>query len=131
MTRLPPPLRARQGLGRTFQVPRPLGDLTVFENALVGAMRAAGLRGRAAYSAAYQALEQAGLAETALREAAAISGGGFYHEEDLQRLPAQVKGQMATTRRREEVVLWGPLALILFLSLITCEWLLRKLSNLS
>ena len=42
VTGLPPPLRARMGLGRTFQVPRPLGDLTVFENALVGAMRAAG-----------------------------------------------------------------------------------------
>ena len=42
VTRLPPPLRARMGLARTFQVPRPLGDMTVFENALVGAVRAAG-----------------------------------------------------------------------------------------
>jgi branched-chain amino acid transport system ATP-binding protein len=56
VTRLPPPLRARRGLGRTFQVPRPLGSMTVFENALVGARRAAGLRGRHAYDAAYQAL---------------------------------------------------------------------------
>ena len=56
VTRLPPPLRARMGLGRTFQVPRPLGDLTVFENALVGAMRAGGMRGRQAYGAAYEAL---------------------------------------------------------------------------
>jgi branched-chain amino acid transport system ATP-binding protein len=56
VTKLPPPLRARMGLGRTFQVPRPLGDLTVFENALVGAMRAAGLRGRRAYQAAHEAL---------------------------------------------------------------------------
>ncbi len=47
VTGLPPPLRARKGLGRTFQVPRALGDLTVFENALVPAIRAAGLRGRA------------------------------------------------------------------------------------
>jgi branched-chain amino acid transport system ATP-binding protein len=62
VTRLPPPLRARLGLGRTFQVPRPLGDLTVFENALVGAMRAAGLRGRHAYGAAYEALSLAGMA---------------------------------------------------------------------
>jgi branched-chain amino acid transport system ATP-binding protein len=56
VTRLPPPLRARRGLGRTFQVPRPLGSMTVFENALVGARRAAGLRGRHAYDAAYEAL---------------------------------------------------------------------------
>ena len=62
VTRLPPPTRARMGLGRTFQVPRPLGGLTVFENALVGSMRAAGLRGRHAYGAAYEALAVTGMA---------------------------------------------------------------------
>jgi len=62
VTRLPPPLRARMGLGRTFQVPRPLGDLTVFENALVGATRAAGLRGRQAQQVAYDALTLTGMA---------------------------------------------------------------------
>jgi branched-chain amino acid transport system ATP-binding protein len=72
VTRLPPPLRARKGLGRTFQVPRPLGDLTVFENALVGATRAAALRGRSAYIAAYQALEQAGLAGLANTRAGSL-----------------------------------------------------------
>jgi branched-chain amino acid transport system ATP-binding protein len=65
VTGLPPPLRARKGLGRTFQVPRPLGDLTVFENALVPAIRAAGLRGRAAYAAAFGALESTGMADRA------------------------------------------------------------------
>jgi branched-chain amino acid transport system ATP-binding protein len=56
VTRLPPPSRARKGLGRTFQVPRPLVAMTVFENALVGARRAAGLRGQQSYDAAYAAL---------------------------------------------------------------------------
>lgn len=65
VTRLPPPPRARMGLGRTFQVPRPLADLTVFENALVGAVRAAGLHGRHAYAAAYDALEVTGMAALA------------------------------------------------------------------
>jgi len=65
VTRLPPPLRARMGLSRTFQVPRPLGDLTVFENALTGATRAAGLHGRHAYDAAYEALSLTGMAELA------------------------------------------------------------------
>jgi branched-chain amino acid transport system ATP-binding protein len=65
VTRLPPPLRARMGLARTFQVPRPLGDLTVFENTLVGAMRAARLRGQQAYDAAYAALERTGMARLA------------------------------------------------------------------
>jgi len=72
VTRLPPPLRARMGLGRTFQVPRPLGDLTVFENALVGAMRAAGLRGQAAYDAAWEALVQAGIDGLANTRAATL-----------------------------------------------------------
>jgi branched-chain amino acid transport system ATP-binding protein len=53
------------GLGRTFQVPRPLGDLTVFENALVGATRAAGLRRRHAYGTAYEALALTGMADQA------------------------------------------------------------------
>ena len=65
VTRMPPPARARMGLGRTFQVPRPLADLTVFENALVGAMRAARLRGRHAYTAAYEALDVTGMASQA------------------------------------------------------------------
>jgi branched-chain amino acid transport system ATP-binding protein len=72
VTRLPPPLRARMGLGRTFQVPRPLGDLTVFENALVGAMRAAGLRGRLAYEAAYEALAVTGMADRANEAAGSL-----------------------------------------------------------
>jgi branched-chain amino acid transport system ATP-binding protein len=72
VTRLPPPLRARLGLGRTFQVPRPLGDLTVFENALVGAMRAAGLRGRHAYGAAYEALTLTGMAQHANTRAGSL-----------------------------------------------------------
>ena len=72
VTRLPPPARARLGLGRTFQLPHPLGDLTVFENALVGAMRAAGLRGQAAYDAAYQALVVTGMARHANTRAGSL-----------------------------------------------------------
>jgi branched-chain amino acid transport system ATP-binding protein len=72
VTRLPPPLRARMGLGRTFQVPRPLGDLTVFENALVGATRAAGLRGRHAYGTAYEALLLTGMARHANARAGSL-----------------------------------------------------------
>jgi branched-chain amino acid transport system ATP-binding protein len=53
-------------------VPRPLGDLTVFENALVGAMRAAGLRGRHAYAAAYEALSLTGMARHANTRAGSL-----------------------------------------------------------
>jgi branched-chain amino acid transport system ATP-binding protein len=72
VTRLPPPLRARKGLGRTFQVPRPLGTLTVFENALVGARRAARLRGQHAYDAAYAALVMTDMARLANRQASSL-----------------------------------------------------------
>jgi branched-chain amino acid transport system ATP-binding protein len=72
VTRLPPPLRARMGLGRTFQVPRPLAGLTVFENALVGSMRAAGLRGRQAYGTAYEALAVTGMADRANTRAGSL-----------------------------------------------------------
>jgi branched-chain amino acid transport system ATP-binding protein len=72
ITRVSPPARARLGLGRTFQVPRPLGDLTVFENALVGAMRGAGLRGQVAYDAAYAALCVTGMAGLANTRAASL-----------------------------------------------------------
>jgi branched-chain amino acid transport system ATP-binding protein len=57
VTGMAPNRRCRLGLARTFQVPRPFSDLTVFENALVGAVRGAGLRGRNAYESAYRAME--------------------------------------------------------------------------
>ena len=59
---LSPAARARLGIGRTYQVPRPFGRMTVFENALVSATWATGLRGRAADRAAYTALDRTGLA---------------------------------------------------------------------
>ena len=72
VTRLPPPLRARKGLGRTFQVPRPLGAMTVFENALVGARRAARLRGQHAYDAAYAALAMTDMTRLANQQASSL-----------------------------------------------------------
>lgn len=56
--------RSARGIGRTFQVPRPFGGLTVFENALVGASFG-GRAGRAATAQAWEALELSGLAHLA------------------------------------------------------------------
>jgi branched-chain amino acid transport system ATP-binding protein len=53
--------RCRLGIGRTYQVPRPFGDMTVFENLLVAAQQGAGLRRRASYAAAVEALDRAGM----------------------------------------------------------------------
>jgi len=57
--------RTRLGIGRTYQVPRPFVDMTVFENLLVAAQQGGGLRRRASYAAAAQALERTGMFEQA------------------------------------------------------------------
>lgn len=75
-------------------------------------------------------LEETGMAEAALREAAALSGGGFYREEDLSRLADSVQTQKVRFQRHQEIVLWNSLAMILFVLLVSAEWLLRKFSDL-
>ena len=62
--------RARLGIGRTYQVPRPFGHMTVFENVLTGAVHGARPGGRrrddrAARAAALTALEETGLTRQA------------------------------------------------------------------
>lgn len=65
VTKLDPAARCKLGIGRTYQVPRPFGDMTVFENLLVAAQQGGGLRRRASYSAAVAALERAGISSHA------------------------------------------------------------------
>ena len=76
-------------------------------------------------------LEESGLAEKALRDAAALSGGRFYREENLHELTGSIELRKKEFTRRQEVLLWNPLAILLFLGLITTEWLVRKFSDLS
>ena len=61
VTTLDPAARCRLGIGRTYQVPRPFGDMTVFENVLVAAQQGGGLRRRPSYAAAVAALERTGM----------------------------------------------------------------------
>src|ERR1022692_1393782 len=61
VTRLDAAARCRRGIGRTYQVPRPFGDMTVFENVLVAVQQGAGLRRRASYGAAAEVLDRTGL----------------------------------------------------------------------
>jgi uncharacterized membrane protein len=76
-------------------------------------------------------LEEAPMAEEALREAARVSGGRFYQEEDLHSLAESVLPRRAPFTLRQEVLLWNWLTFALFVVLITAEWVLRKFSNLS
>jgi branched-chain amino acid transport system ATP-binding protein len=61
VTRLDAAGRCRLGVGRTYQVPRPFADMTVFENLLVAAQQGGGLRRRASYAAAAEALDRTGM----------------------------------------------------------------------
>ncbi len=61
VTRLTPAARCRLGVGRTYQVPRPFGAMSVFENVLVAVQQGAGLRRRPSYARASAVLELAGL----------------------------------------------------------------------
>jgi hypothetical protein len=72
-----------------------------------------------------------GLAKDALEEAARASGGAFYREEDLNKLADKAKPQTAPFTVRQPVMPLNPLAFLLFVVLITVEWVVRKFSNLS
>jgi hypothetical protein len=76
-------------------------------------------------------LLEVGLAEEALRGMAATVGGHFYREEDLITLPDKVEARKQPFTLRSEVILWGPLPFVLFVLLISAEWIIRKFSNLS
>ncbi len=53
--------RCRQGIGRTFQIPKPFSGMTVFENVLVGATHGRGMGERASYGHCVDILERTGL----------------------------------------------------------------------
>jgi len=65
VTRKDAAARCRLGVGRTFQVPKPFGAMTVFENVLVAVQQGAGLRRRQSHAAAAAVLERTGLAADA------------------------------------------------------------------
>jgi branched-chain amino acid transport system ATP-binding protein len=72
VNRLPPHRRARLGMGRTFQIARPLAGLSVLENAMIGAFaRHPSLR--AAEAQALRVLEEVGLADHAARRAGELT----------------------------------------------------------
>lgn len=61
LTRSSATQRARLGICRSYQVPQPFTQMTVFENLLVGASFAAGLNERSAREQCARVLEQTGL----------------------------------------------------------------------
>ncbi len=76
-------------------------------------------------------LAPAAFDEPALRKLCENSGGKFYREEDLIRLPADVKPQTIRISTREEILLWNEWAMAVVIGLLTVEWFLRKFNSLS
>lgn len=76
-------------------------------------------------------LAPGGMAEGDMRKLTEATGGGFYREEDLYKLPDEVKPQFAPYSRREETILWNRWAMFALLGLLTVEWVMRKWNSLS
>ncbi|MFO0812320.1 MAG: hypothetical protein U0796_03825 [Gemmatales bacterium] len=71
------------------------------------------------------------MAQERLKALSLASGGIFAREEDLHKLPEQVKPQQGVYEYRRDVVLWNPLALLFIAALLSVEWIIRKWTNLS
>jgi branched-chain amino acid transport system ATP-binding protein len=69
VNRLDAAARCRLGIGRTYQVPRPFGGMTVYENVLMAAQQGGSLRGRDSLDGAARALERTELTAVANRPA--------------------------------------------------------------
>ncbi|MBP0630384.1 ABC transporter ATP-binding protein [Cupriavidus sp. AcVe19-1a] len=70
---LPPHRRCVAGIGRSYQVPRPFGGMTVFENLLVGATFGGRKPERAAYDVCVDVLARTGLKAKANRLAGSLT----------------------------------------------------------
>jgi branched-chain amino acid transport system ATP-binding protein len=65
MTAKPPHARCRLGIGRSYQIPHPFANMSVFENLLVGAIFGGGATERDSYKRCSEVLEVTGLYDKA------------------------------------------------------------------
>jgi branched-chain amino acid transport system ATP-binding protein len=65
MTTMAPHARSRLGIGRSYQIPHPFANMTVFENLLVGAIFGGGVAERASYQRCSDVLKLTGLYDKA------------------------------------------------------------------
>lgn len=73
VTRAAPPDRCAAGIGRSYQIPKPFGTMTVFENLMVGAVYGGGLTEAEACRRCGEVLELSGLLDRANRVAGSLS----------------------------------------------------------
>jgi branched-chain amino acid transport system ATP-binding protein len=65
VTAMPPHGRSRLGIGRSYQIPHPFANMSVFENLLVGAIYGGGISERESYERCSDVLKVTGLYEKA------------------------------------------------------------------
>jgi branched-chain amino acid transport system ATP-binding protein len=65
--------RCRSGIGRSYQVPQPFGNMTVFENLVTAACFGGGQREHEAWDTAHQVLQQTGLLAHANKPAGGLT----------------------------------------------------------
>ena len=73
ITHVPRQDRCRQGIGRTYQIPKPFSDMSVFENVLVCASYARGMSERASYQRCVETLELTRLTDRANQRAGTLT----------------------------------------------------------
>ena len=72
-------------------------------------------------------LGETAMNESLLRDLAANTGGAFFREETLHKIPDTITARAEKVRSPLEVELWGsPLYFWLLLGVVTTEWVLRK-----
>ncbi len=73
ITALRPHQRCRAGIGRSYQVPQPFGNMTVFENLVTAACFGGGQPEHEAWETAHQVLQQTGLLPHANKPAGGLT----------------------------------------------------------
>jgi branched-chain amino acid transport system ATP-binding protein len=73
ITHLKPHQRCRAGIGRSYQVPQPFGNMTVFENLVTAACFGGGQVEEEAWETAHQVLQQTGLLPHANKPAGGLT----------------------------------------------------------
>ncbi len=69
--------------------------------------------------------------EPLLKELAATTGGQYFREEDLHRLPEAIRARTERVQSPLEVELWAsPLYFLIVIAVVTAEWIVRKMSHL-
>jgi branched-chain amino acid transport system ATP-binding protein len=73
VTRLLPHQRCRAGIGRSYQVPQPFGNMSVFENLVVAACFGGQQNEKEAWQTAFEVLQQTGLMTLANQPAGSLT----------------------------------------------------------